>query len=143
MKLSTPSKTLFLTIFALLAVAPCLLAGVRNLTFFVASDTHYGLSPAGTQVAAALVEKMNKLPGASYPPIIGGIVGKPRGVIHIGDITNSGRQSEWDLFVRDYGLSGSDDSNAAAGVHSFEVRLVLEYCDRGSLRDALDQKLRT
>ena len=38
-----------------------------------------------------------------------------------------------------YGLSGSDDSNAAAGVHSFEVRLVLEYCDRGSLRDALDR----
>ena len=25
-----------------------------------------------------------------------------------------------------------------SGVHSFEVRLVLEYCDRGSLRDALD-----
>mmetsp|Transcript_4672 Transcript_4672/g.14117 ORF Transcript_4672/g.14117 Transcript_4672/m.14117 type:complete len:888 (-) Transcript_4672:1869-4532(-) len=30
------------------------------------------------------------------------------------------------------------ESGAAAPVHSFEVRLVLEFCDRGCLRDALD-----
>lgn len=38
--------------------------------------------------------------------------------------------------------SGFDDSEAdgaPGGVHSFEVQLVLEYCDRGSLRDALDR----
>jgi len=33
-----------------------------------------------------------------------------------------------------------DTSNEASkGIHSFEVRLVLEYCDKGNLRDAIDQ----
>ncbi|GIL61309.1 hypothetical protein Vafri_15698 [Volvox africanus] len=31
-----------------------------------------------------------------------------------------------------------DDTNDAT-IHSYEVRLVLEYCDKGSLKDALDQ----
>ena len=80
----------------------------RDLTFIVVSDTHYGLSPAGDQTVPLLVEKMNQLPGTLYPAEIGGTVGKPRGVLHIGDITNNGRKIEWDMFVRDYGLTGSD-----------------------------------
>ncbi|GFR47439.1 hypothetical protein Agub_g9162 [Astrephomene gubernaculifera] len=33
-----------------------------------------------------------------------------------------------------------DDSTASEGtIHSYEVRLVLEFCDKGSLKDALDQ----
>jgi len=34
-------------------------------------------------------------------------------------------------------VAGSDGGGGS--VHSFEVRLVLEYCDKGSLREALDQ----
>ncbi|KAJ9524730.1 hypothetical protein QJQ45_024366 [Haematococcus lacustris] len=35
--------------------------------------------------------------------------------------------------------SGSSMSNISQNVHSYEVRLVLEYCDKGSLREALDE----
>ncbi|KAG1672492.1 hypothetical protein FOA52_002800 [Chlamydomonas sp. UWO 241] len=35
-------------------------------------------------------------------------------------------------------MTSNDMRASAAGVHSFEVRLVLEYCDRGCLRDSLD-----
>ncbi|GFR47438.1 hypothetical protein Agub_g9161 [Astrephomene gubernaculifera] len=35
--------------------------------------------------------------------------------------------------------SSAGSSNTESIVHSFEVRLVLEFCDKGSLKDALDQ----
>ena len=38
-----------------------------DLTFFVVSDTHYGLSPRGDETVPLLVEKMNALPGTKYP----------------------------------------------------------------------------
>ncbi|KAG2500644.1 hypothetical protein HYH03_001411 [Edaphochlamys debaryana] len=38
------------------------------------------------------------------------------------------------------GLGSLDESGSdEAAIHSFEVRLVLEFCDKGSLKDALDQ----
>lgn len=82
--------------------------GARDLTFFVVSDTHYGTSTNGDKTIPLLVEKMNQLPGKEYPAKIGGAVGRPRGVIHIGDITNAGKKPQWDMFVRDYGLVGGD-----------------------------------
>ena len=83
-------------------------ANARDLTFFVVSDTHYGRNPVGDCTVPLLVDKMNHLPGAEYPACISGTVGKPRGVIHIGDITQSGNQCDWEHFVHDYGLTGSD-----------------------------------
>lgn len=81
----------------------------RDLTFFVVSDTHYGLSEEGDKTLPQLVEKMNQLAGAEYPAAIGaGKVGVPRGVLHIGDITNDAKESPWTMFVRDYGLTGKD-----------------------------------
>lgn len=80
----------------------------RELTFFVVSDTHYGLSPEGDRTIPQLVEKMNVLPGTLYPPLLGGTVGVPSGVIHIGDITNDGKKESWDRFVHDYGLTGRE-----------------------------------
>jgi len=79
-----------------------------DLTVFQVSDTHYGLSSMGDQTVPLLVDKMNALPGTAYPADIGGKVGTPRGVIHTGDITNDGRKAPWDMFVRDYGLDGTD-----------------------------------
>jgi predicted phosphodiesterase len=90
------------------AAAPAT-SGQRDLTFIVVSDTHYGLGGAeGDRVRTELVDEMNGLPGTSYPISLGGKVGKPRGVLHCGDITNDGNKEQWDAFVKDYGLSGGD-----------------------------------
>ncbi|KAF5831357.1 kinase-like domain-containing protein [Dunaliella salina] len=35
--------------------------------------------------------------------------------------------------------NSNDNSSVGGAIHSFEVQLVLEYCDKGCLRDALDQ----
>ena len=80
----------------------------NDLTFFVVSDTHYGLSPRGDVAIPKLVDEMNAMPGTPYPAKIGGKVGTPRGVIHIGDITNDGKTANWDKFAQDYGLNGTD-----------------------------------
>jgi len=79
-----------------------------DLTFFVVSDTHYGLNEIGDKTVPLLVDKMNKMPGAAYPAKIGGVVGKPRGVLHLGDMTNDGKEQNWRQFVRDYELTGTD-----------------------------------
>jgi len=81
---------------------------MRDLTFYVVSDTHYGRTPEVDRMEALLVDKMNHLPGTAYPASIGGTVAKPRGVLHIGDITNGGKRGEWEDFVADYGLTGKD-----------------------------------
>jgi cytolysin (calcineurin-like family phosphatase) len=80
----------------------------RDLTFFVVSDTHYGKNAGGDRALSLLVDKMNRLPGTKYPAKLGGTVDKPRGVIHIGDSTNDGKKPQWETFVRDYGLTGTD-----------------------------------
>lgn len=81
----------------------------RDLTFFVVSDTHYGLGgDEGARTIPRLVDKMNTLPGTAYPTNLGGTVAKPRGVLHLGDITNDGKPEQWASFVRDYGLTGTD-----------------------------------
>ncbi|HEU5070808.1 MAG TPA: metallophosphoesterase [Verrucomicrobiae bacterium] len=81
----------------------------RDLTFIVVSDTHYGLGgEEGARTIPLLVDKMNALPGTAYPTNLGGTVGRPKGVIHLGDITNDGKPEQWAMFVRDYGLTGKD-----------------------------------
>lgn len=79
-----------------------------DLTFFVVSDLHYGLSAGGDETIPKLVDLMNGLPGTEYPEKIGGKVGVPRGVIQIGDITNDGKAVNWEKFVKDYGLTGTE-----------------------------------
>ncbi len=83
-------------------------ASARDLTFFHVSDTHYGRSSTGDQGLAALVDLMNRLPGTPYPTNLGGTVSPPRGVIHTGDVTESGKPEQWAAFVRDFGLDGTD-----------------------------------
>ena len=81
----------------------------RDLTFFAVSDTHYGLGGAeGVRTIPLLVDKMNDLPGTAYPAGLGGKVSKPRGVLHMGDITTDGKKEQWEAWVKDYGLTGSD-----------------------------------
>lgn len=90
------------------ALGPATGQPARDLTFFVVSDTHYGLSPEGDRTVPLLVDKMNALPGTPYPAALGGRVGTPRGVLHAGDVTNGGKREEWERFVADYGLTGKE-----------------------------------
>ena len=46
-------------------------AAERALTFFVVSETHYGVSPDGDRALSLLVEGMNQLPGTPYPAAVG------------------------------------------------------------------------
>jgi hypothetical protein len=104
---------------ALLALAGCVpaqerlevrerpLAGGTDLTFFVTGDSHFG-APFMVEANTRLIEQMNSLPGTVYPAAIGGTVGVPRGVLHVGDITDFGTPWDWQDFVRLYGLTGKD-----------------------------------
>jgi predicted phosphodiesterase len=65
------------------------------------------------------VDVLNALPGTPIPEVAGGgVVGEPRGVIHAGDLIDSGDKNgapfaamaatEWDAYVKDFGLTGKD-----------------------------------
>lgn len=98
----------FQRLVACLLLAAMVAAGEPELTFFVVSDTHYGLTAEGDRTLPRLVEAMNGLPGTAYPDPLGGTVGTPRGVIHAGDATDNGKPEPWRSFVRDFGLDGRD-----------------------------------
>jgi hypothetical protein len=78
-----------------------------TVTFFVASDSHFGAAGMA-EVNRSLVAQMNALPGTEYPPEIGGRVDKPRGVLFTGDTTDNGRLDEFAEFEKVYGLTGTD-----------------------------------
>ncbi len=68
-------------------------------SFFFVSDTHYCaeemtpevLKPASREVTTRLVDTLNRLPGTALPaPLGGGTVPEPLGVIHGGDLIDSG-----------------------------------------------------
>ncbi len=97
------------------------------LAFFVVSDTHYHaqrerptkLLPDNQAVNQRLIETLNTLPGQRLPESLGGgLIGTPRGVLHLGDMVDTGDKaggvhgtmtdSEWKHYVEDYGLTGQD-----------------------------------
>src|SRR5512135_1223297 len=75
----------------------------RDVTFFLTSDTHYGLSPAAEKADGSTVEAMNRLPGTDFPREIGGRVEVPRGVAVLGDLVNNSAgpegQAAWRRFT--------------------------------------------
>ena len=89
-----------------------------DVTFLISSDTHYGLDQWSTNEALnkECIDRMNAIPGTSYPAEIGGKVDTPRGVVVTGDLTDSGTWDNWfgygllwfyrDGFVDDYGVNG-------------------------------------
>lgn len=81
--------------------------GKRDLTFFVAADTHFGAGGIEA-LNRKQIEAMNALPGAPLPAALGGTVGRPRGVLIAGDLTDYGRAGQWKQFVEHYGLTGQD-----------------------------------
>lgn len=79
----------------------------RDITFFVASDTHFGV-PGIEERNRRLIEELNGLPGRDYPAPIVGRVGTPRGVLITGDLTDYSTEEQWQAFERFYGLTGRD-----------------------------------
>ena len=98
-----------------------------DVAFFLVGDTHYladktapeKLDTASQEVTSRLVEQLNKLPGTPIPPSAGGgRVEEPRGLIHAGDLIDSGdknggaypvmQRTEWAAFSADYGLTNKD-----------------------------------
>ncbi len=96
-------------------------------SFFVVGDTHYlaekenpgSINEASATICGRLVDTMNRLPGTVIPMEAGGgEVLKPEGVIHAGDVIDTGdkqggttaemQKTEWRSFERDYGLTGRD-----------------------------------
>jgi len=86
------------------AAAP---AAAREVTFFVASDTHFGV-PGIEERNRRLIEELNGLPGLEYPPEIGGRVETPRGVLITGDLTDYSTEEQWQQFESFYGHTGKE-----------------------------------
>jgi hypothetical protein len=82
-------------------------ASKTTLTFFVASDSHFGARGMDA-LNRSIVEQMNELPGTEYPPALGGRVEAPRGVLFLGDTTDNGTLEEFAEFEKVYGLTGRD-----------------------------------
>jgi cytolysin (calcineurin-like family phosphatase) len=98
-----------------------------DVAFFVLGDTHYRASderPAeidarSAAVCGGLVEMLNRLPGTEIPAEAGGgKVAAPAGVIHVGDVMDTGdkqgptklemQKTELARFRDDFGLTGKD-----------------------------------
>jgi len=100
---------------------------VSNHSFFLVSDTHYlanketpaQMNASSAEICGRLVDTLNRLPGSPLPEALGGgKVLSPLGVIHGGDLIDSGdktgkvieemQRTEFAAYERDYGLSGGD-----------------------------------
>jgi hypothetical protein len=80
-----------------------------DITFFVASDLHYGYTDTNFNAAVicrGALDRMNALPGQAYPAAVGGGVDSPRGVLLVGDLTENGTSAQWSAFTNDWGLNG-------------------------------------
>lgn len=98
-----------------------------KFAFYVLGDTHYlaqkddpsKIDESSASICGALVDTVNKLPGATIPAEAGGgVVSEPLGVIHTGDIIDTGdkrgdvafamTKTEWAKFEEDYGVTGKE-----------------------------------
>lgn len=82
------------------------------VTFFVASDTHFGFSAEVERRDLEAIRQMNTMEGAPWPEPLGGSIGKPCGVLVAGDLTEDGKPEEWGKFVSAFGLRGGDGALA-------------------------------
>lgn len=95
--------------------------------FFLVSDTHFLaeklqpdlLNETSRLYTSRLVQKLNCLPGTAIPDEAGGgTVGAVQGVIHTGDVVDSGdkrgpsyeamQRTEWSAYVQSFGLTGRE-----------------------------------
>lgn len=100
-------------------------AADERVTFFLVGDTHYlankeapeELDERSRRMTKGLIDTLNALPGTKIPETTGGgTVAKPQGVIHAGDLIDSGdkngkvwekmQATEWNAFEKDFGTDG-------------------------------------
>lgn len=100
---------------------------VDPLSFFIVTDTHYlaqrehpdRMVAGSVAVNDRLITTLNELPGQELPEEVGGgTITAPSGVIHLGDIIDTGdkgseidakmTETEWDFYVAQYGLTGKE-----------------------------------
>lgn len=100
----------------------CADAPSRDVTFISTSDLHYREpGHAGgdhNDLNRASVEEINRIAGTAWPDQLGGDkISKPRGVLVLGDVIDDGDRGanghsisaeQYDLFVADFGLDGTD-----------------------------------
>lgn len=87
-----------------------------GLTFLVTSDSHYEAvdKVERNDRNRVTILRMNELPGVEWPAKLGGgPIGKPRGVLALGDLIDDGdklgeTEIEWRHFETQFGLTGSD-----------------------------------
>lgn len=117
----------YLYLFAL-AVALCAAASSpaaetnRDVVFISTSDCHYRQPDHRlghhNDLNRATVEEMNRITELTWPDKLGGgAIGKPRGVVVLGDVIDDGdiasgtrkiSGEQFQLFVADFGIDGSD-----------------------------------
>jgi cytolysin (calcineurin-like family phosphatase) len=102
-----------------LALAPRTYAAPEDsepLTFLATSDSHYVSSKNLDRIDRNMVsiERMNAIAGTPWPDKLGGgKVGKPRGVLALGDLIDDGDKRDetsiqWRHFEKQFGLDGTD-----------------------------------
>lgn len=96
-----------------------------QVAFFLVGDTHYlankdapsELDERSRRVTNGLIDTLNALPNSAIPAEAGGgKVARPRGVIHAGDLIDSGdkngrilelmQATEWNAYAADFGIDG-------------------------------------
>jgi hypothetical protein len=83
----------------------------KDITFFLVSDTHYGLSDSVVRANRGAIRAMSSLPGTPFPEDLGGEwIRPPQGVIVLGDLVEDGGgesgEAQWRQFITDYGING-------------------------------------
>jgi hypothetical protein len=78
----------------------------RDVTFLAIADTHVGFVSEETHVS--LVAKLGAIAGHAYPVALGGRVATPRGLLVAGDLTEWGREEEWQRFLALYASAPED-----------------------------------
>jgi hypothetical protein len=93
-KIKHPLKTavLFVVFFAGAA-----LGGERDLTFFMWSDTHFGAYDGEDITRLNVIAMMNNMNKIDYPANVSvkGKVARPAFLLHLGDITENGKATQW------------------------------------------------
>lgn len=98
-----------------------------DLAFFLVGDTHFladkadpdKLDPRSADTNRRLIDQLNRLPGTKIPDGAGGgTVATPRGLIHAGDLIDTGdktgaanermQRREWAAYAEEFGLTGKD-----------------------------------
>ena len=122
MRHSTPIKTFFFAILPLLLLLSRQPASqALDVTFISTSDSHYR-EPDNrlghhNDLNRASIEEMNRIATLAWPDKLGGgAIGKPRGVVVLGDLIDDGdrgkerkiSEEQYNLFAADFGLDGTD-----------------------------------